>query len=57
MLIEFCQSQRVRTRSNHCSGLVVRQGMTLVVIGVALGIAGAMAPTRVMTSPEWRCAL
>ena len=30
--------------------LVVRQGMTLVVIGVALGIAGAFALTRVMAS-------
>jgi putative ABC transport system permease protein len=30
--------------------LVVRQGMTLVVIGVALGVAGAIALTRVMAS-------
>ena len=30
--------------------LVVRQGMTLVVIGVALGITGAFALTRVMAS-------
>ena len=30
--------------------LVVRQGMTLVVVGVALGIAGAIALTRVMSS-------
>jgi len=30
--------------------LVVRQGMILVVIGVALGIAGAFALTRVMAS-------
>jgi putative ABC transport system permease protein len=30
--------------------LVVRQGMTLVVIGVALGLAGAIALTRVMAS-------
>ncbi len=30
--------------------LVVRQGMTLVVIGVALGVAGAIALTRVMST-------
>jgi putative ABC transport system permease protein len=30
--------------------LVVRQGMGLVLIGVALGLAGAMALTRVMSS-------
>jgi putative ABC transport system permease protein len=30
--------------------LVVRQGMTLVVIGVALGLAGAIALTRVMST-------
>jgi putative ABC transport system permease protein len=30
--------------------LVVRQGMTLVVIGVALGLAGAIAVTRVLSS-------
>jgi putative ABC transport system permease protein len=30
--------------------LVVRQGMVLVLIGVALGLAGAIALTRVMSS-------
>ncbi|MGH9840623.1 MAG: FtsX-like permease family protein, partial [Blastocatellia bacterium] len=30
--------------------LVVRQGMTLVVIGVAIGLAGALGLTRMMTS-------
>jgi ABC-type antimicrobial peptide transport system permease subunit len=30
--------------------LVVRQGMTLVVIGVGLGLLGAFALTRVMSS-------
>jgi putative ABC transport system permease protein len=30
--------------------LVVRQGMTLVVVGVALGLAGAIALTRVMST-------
>jgi len=30
--------------------LVVLQGMTLVVIGVALGLAGAIALTRVMST-------
>ena len=30
--------------------LVVRQGMTLVVVGVAIGVAGAIALTRVMST-------
>jgi putative ABC transport system permease protein len=31
-------------------GLVVRQGMTLTAIGLAIGIAGALAATRLMTA-------
>ena len=30
--------------------LIVRQGMTLVVIGVTIGLAGAFATTRLMTT-------
>ena len=30
--------------------LIVRQGMSLVIIGVGLGLAGAYATTRLMTS-------
>ena len=35
-------------------GLVVRQGMTLAAIGLAIGIAGALATTRFMTSLLYR---
>ena len=31
-------------------GLVIRQGMVLVVIGVLLGIGGALAATRLLTA-------
>lgn len=35
-------------------GLVVRQGMTLAAVGVALGIGGALATTRFMTALLYR---
>jgi len=37
-------------RRNDVLRLVVRQGMTLVIIGVAIGLAGAFALTRLMAS-------
>jgi putative ABC transport system permease protein len=37
-------------------GLVLRQGMTLVLIGLAIGMAGAFGATRVMTALLYRTA-
>jgi len=37
-------------QSSHVMKLVVGRGMALVVVGVAIGLAGALALTRVMTS-------
>jgi predicted permease len=37
-------------RSGNILGLVLRQGMELVAIGIAVGLAGAIALTRVMAS-------
>jgi putative ABC transport system permease protein len=33
--------------------MIVRQGMTLVMIGISVGLAGALAVTRVMTNLLW----
>jgi ABC-type antimicrobial peptide transport system permease subunit len=37
-------------RQAQVLGLIIRQGMLLVVIGVVIGLAGAFALTRVMSS-------
>jgi len=37
-------------RSGDIVGLVVRQGMTLAAIGIVMGLAGALALTRLMSS-------
>lgn len=37
-------------RQLHVLALVVRQGMVLALVGVALGLVGAFALTRVMSS-------
>ena len=45
------RAHRARRASNPtCSGLVVRQGVTLAAVGVVLGLIGAFGITRVIRS-------
>jgi putative ABC transport system permease protein len=58
-VLAFAVSQRTREIGIHMAlgaqardmlGMVIRQGMSLILLGVALGVGGAYALTRTMTS-------